>query len=108
MHWEKSRDVVESLNGQIMKTGRIVVAAGLALMAFAAPAQTAQEAAIRKMVESRLGEGVKVDSITKTPYSGLYEVRIGTDIIYTDAKASYLFVGRIIDAKTMQDQTKAR
>lgn len=86
----------------------MAAAALFALTAMTASAQTAQEAAIRKMVESRLGEGVKVDSITKTPYSGLYEVRIGSDIVYTDAKAEYLFVGRVIDAKTMQDYTKAR
>ncbi len=86
----------------------MAAAALFALTAVTASAQTAQEAAIRKMVESRLGEGVKVDSITKTPYSGLYEVRIGSDIVYTDAKAEYLFVGRVIDAKTMQDYTKAR
>ena len=29
------------------------------------------EAAIKKAVEPRLGEGGKVDAITKTPYSGL-------------------------------------
>ncbi len=91
-----------------MKAMYMAAAALFALTAVTASAQTAQEAAIRKMVESRLGEGVKVDSITKTPYSGLYEVRIGSDIVYTDAKAEYLFVGRVIDAKTMQDYTKAR
>ncbi|WP_334188568.1 DsbC family protein [Noviherbaspirillum sp.] len=91
-----------------MKAMYMAAAAVFALTAVTASAQTAQEAAIRKMVESRLGEGVKVDSITKTPYSGLYEVRIGSDIVYTDAKAEYLFVGRVIDAKTMQDYTKAR
>ena len=91
-----------------MKAMHMAAAALFALTAVTASAQTAQEAAIRKMVESRLGEGVKVDSITKTPYSGLYEVRIGSDIVYTDAKAEYLFVGRVIDAKTMQDYTKAR
>jgi thiol:disulfide interchange protein DsbC len=92
----------------MMKAMHMAAAALFALTAMTASAQTAQEAAIRKMVESRLGEGVKVDSITKTPYSGLYEVRIGSDIVYTDAKAEYLFVGRVIDAKTMQDYTKAR
>lgn len=91
-----------------MKAMHMAAAALFALTAMTASAQNAQEAAIRKMVESRLGEGVKVDSITKTPYSGLYEVRIGSDIVYTDAKAEYLFVGRVIDAKTMQDYTKAR
>jgi len=71
-------------------------------------AETAQEAAIKKTLEPRLGDGTKIDSITKTPYGGLLEVRIGGDIFYTDAKGEYLFIGRIVDTKTFQDQTKAR
>ncbi|MDB5772811.1 MAG: DsbC family protein [Burkholderia sp.] len=83
-------------------------AALLALAAASAPAQTSKEAAIKKMVEARLGDGVKVDSIAKTPYAGLYEVRIGGDIVYTDAKADFLFVGRILDTRTQKDYTRAR
>ena len=79
-----------------------------ALDAATAFAESAQEAAIRKTIEPRLGEGVKVDSVIKTPYGGLYEVRAGGDIFYTDAKADYLFIGRVIDAKTSVDYTRAR
>ncbi|MGV3743552.1 MAG: DsbC family protein [Burkholderiaceae bacterium] len=85
-----------------------LTAAALALTAATVQAQTPQEAAIKKTIEPRLGEGAKVDSVTKTPYGGLYEVRIGSDIVYTDASAKYLFVGRILDTQTMQDYTKAR
>jgi thiol:disulfide interchange protein DsbC len=91
-----------------MKMINIVTAALLALTAASASAQTGQEASIKKLVEARLGDGAKVDSITKTPYAGLYELRIGGDIIYTDAKADYLFVGRILDTKTQKDYTRAR
>ncbi|HVK95092.1 MAG TPA: DsbC family protein [Noviherbaspirillum sp.] len=71
-------------------------------------AQTPQEEAIKKVIESRLEDGAKIDSIRKTPYSGLYELRIGGDILYTDAKGDYVFIGRIVDTRTMQDQTRAR
>ena len=80
----------------------------LALLSTVAAAETAQEAAVKKLIEPRMGEGAKVDSVQKTPYSGLFEVRIGSDIVYTDEKAQYLFVGRVLDAKTYQDYTKAR
>ena len=80
----------------------------LALIAATAFAESAQEASIRKTIEPRLGEGVKVDSVTKTPYGGLYEVRTDGDIFYTDAKADYLFIGRVIDVKTSVDYTRAR
>jgi thiol:disulfide interchange protein DsbC len=71
-------------------------------------AQTDTEATIKKALAPRLGEGVQIDSVTRTPYSGLYEVRIGSDIFYTDVKGEYLFLGRIVDTKTFQDHTKAR
>ena len=89
----------------IIKSGAIAL---LSLASASAWSETAQESAVKKLVEPRLGEGAKVDSVTKTPYSGLFEVRTGGDIIYTDEKAKYLFVGRVIDTKTFQDYTKER
>jgi len=92
----------------MMKFTKLLATGLLALVAGTAIAETAQEAAIRKTIEPRLGENVKVDSVTKTPYAGLYEVRIGSDIFYTDAKADYLFIGRVINTKTFEDYTRAR
>jgi thiol:disulfide interchange protein DsbC len=71
-------------------------------------AETAQESAVKKLVEPRLGEGAKVDAVTKTPYAGLFEVRVGSDILYTDEKANYLFIGNVIDARKSVDLTKLR
>lgn len=89
----------------IIKTGTIALLATASAFAWA---ETPQEAAVKKLIEPRLGEGAKVETVTKTPYSGLFEVRTGGDIIYTDEKAKYLFVGRVIDTKTFQDYTKER
>ena len=80
----------------------LAIGAGFAL------ADSSTETTIKKTIESRMGENVKIDAVTKTPYSGLYEVRIGGDIVYTDAKGDYLFVGRIIDTKTSSDLTRSR
>ncbi|MFL9926507.1 DsbC family protein [Herbaspirillum lusitanum] len=66
------------------------------------------EATIKKLIEPRLGEGAKVDSVTKTPYSGLYEIQIDGDVIYTDVKAQYLFIGRVVDAQSYRDYTKEK
>lgn len=80
----------------------------LALAQAAEPAgKLSTEAIIKRTVESRLG-GVKVEAVTKTPYLGLYEVRVGGEILYTDEKMNYLFSGNIIDAKTMQNITEKR
>jgi thiol:disulfide interchange protein DsbC len=92
----------------MMKSLKLSVVAGLMLTFACAYAESTQEATIKKQIQPKLGEGAVIDSVTKTPYSGLYEVRVGSDIFYTDAQAKYLFVGRILDANTTEDYTKAR
>jgi thiol:disulfide interchange protein DsbC len=62
------------------------------------------EAIIKRTLESRLS-GIKVESVAKTPYLGLYEVRLDNKILYTDEKMNYIFSGDIIDGKTMQNLT---
>jgi thiol:disulfide interchange protein DsbC len=77
------------------------------LLALAAGAASADEAFIKKAVESKL-PNAKVESVKKTPYLGLYEVVVAGEILYTDEKAQYFFAGSIIDAKTMKDLTEER
>ena len=71
-------------------------------------AQTDTEEAIKKSIGPKLGMGVVVDSVKKTPYSGLYEVQVGEDIFYTDEKMQYLFVGSIMDLSGHKNLTKKR
>jgi thiol:disulfide interchange protein DsbC len=63
------------------------------------------EETIRARVEQRFG--AKPTAVRLMPF-GLYEVAIGTEIAYVDKEVSYLFVGRIVDAKTKEDLTQAR
>jgi thiol:disulfide interchange protein DsbC len=83
---------------------RLLVAVSIAAAALSA---SADEASVKRGVEARFA-GVKVESVTKTPYSGLYEVVIGEEIIYTDDKVSYIFTGSIIDAGTRRNVTEER
>jgi thiol:disulfide interchange protein DsbC len=77
--------------------------------ATAAPrAETAQESAVRKLIQPKLGGDAPIDRVSRTPYAGLYEVQVGNDIIYTDDKAHYLFVGRVLDTTTFEDYTRSR
>ena len=86
----------------------LLLAPLLALAQAAEPAgKLTSEAIIKNTLESRLG-GIKVEAVAKTPYLGLYEVRVGGEILYTDEKMNYLFSGNIIDAKTMQNITEKR
>lgn len=89
-----------------MKLIQAALAAAFGIASISAFAQNNPEASIKKTLEPRLG--TKIDSVTKTPYAGLFEVRIGSDIVYTDAGAKYLFDGRVLDVQTGQDYTKER
>jgi len=71
-------------------------------------AQTPQEAAVRKLIQPKVGADTVIDKVTKTPYSGLYEVQVGSHIFYTDEQAKYLFVGRVLDAASSKDYTRER
>ncbi|MBS0307109.1 MAG: DsbC family protein [Proteobacteria bacterium] len=69
----------------------------------------AQEAVIRKALAERLPKLPPIDEVTRTPIPGLWEVRMGTDLVYTDDKGDHLIVGAsIIDTKTRADLTEAR
>lgn len=86
---------------------RHLLSAALAFLAAAclASPSLAQEALVKQNVESRFS--VKVDGVTKTPY-GLYEVRLGDEIMYTDEKVTFMMVGSLIDAKTRENVTEER
>lgn len=85
----------------------LVVATTTMLMSCADAQNAKEEAQMRKALAERLGD-VKIDSIKKTPYADLYEIRVGSDIRYTDKTGSYLIVGHVFDLKTSQDLTQAR
>ena len=80
-----------------------LVAAGL----LAGVAQ-AQEAAIRKNLAERLPQLGKIDEINKTPMSSLFEVRVGTELFYTDADGNFLIHGQLIDTKQQRNLTEER
>ncbi|MGE5470317.1 MAG: DsbC family protein [Bacteroidota bacterium] len=79
---------------------------GLLALLFGAAA-IADEADIRRAMEAKLG--VKVESVVKSGYIGLYEVYADGNIFYTDEKTTAIMVGaQLIDAKTMKNVTEER
>jgi len=66
----------------------------------------ADEAAVRKSLESKLGR--PLTSLTKTPYLGLYEAYADGQIFYTDDKVSVIIAGALIDGKSMKNVTEER
>jgi thiol:disulfide interchange protein DsbC len=88
--------------------GQCVMSSLLALATLWSFNAVADEASLKKLVEGAYPK-FKVDSVTKTPYPGLYEVFMGGQIIYTDDKFSFLIAeGRLVDPKTKKDITGER
>jgi thiol:disulfide interchange protein DsbC len=85
---------------------RPLIVAALALLPLSAA--FADEAAIRKAVAERLPTFPKIDEISRTPVAGFYEIRVGTDIFYSDEDGNHLFQGELIDTRTRTNLTEAR
>ena len=82
--------------------------AALALAACLVPAAFADEAAIRKSIAERLPNFPKIDEVTRTAIPGLYEIRMGSDIRYTDEQGTYLIEGELVDLRTRTNLTEER
>ena len=68
----------------------------------------AQEALIRENLPKRIPGLPQIDEVTKSPIAGLYEVRMGTEIIYTDERGEYVLEGSLIETKTRTNLTEER
>jgi thiol:disulfide interchange protein DsbC len=79
----------------------------------AAPAPAAAtadpSAAVRAGVDSWLQGRFKVDALRRSPVAGIWEVQIGTDLIYVDEKGQHGFVeGQLIDLRSNKNLTQER
>jgi thiol:disulfide interchange protein DsbC len=83
-------------------------AAALAALTLLAGPARANEDEIRKTLTERFANLPKIDEIRPTPMPGVWEVRIGTDIMYSDAKGTYLLQGSMIDTATRRNLTEER
>jgi len=96
---------------------RVLLAASLALACVGA---WSDDAAIRKNWNLHNPKGPPIDEITKTPIAGLFELRVGADIIYSDDQGNYLIYpsrdvgngrlpdGHLLDTRNSTDLTDQR
>jgi thiol:disulfide interchange protein DsbC len=68
----------------------------------ASPEKTIR-AALAKIVPD-----LQIDSISPSPVTGLYEVMVGTQLMYVTTDGRYFVDGRIIDLQTRQDLSEPR
>ena len=73
---------------------------------FASTLATAADADIRKSAAGMFAPGFKIDEISKSAIPGIFEVRVGSDMFYSDDKGSYFIMGgNIIDTKSKRNLT---
>ncbi len=87
-----------------MNKHTVVVMALLAMFSLSA---AADESDVRKAL-TKIIPGQMPDVIAETPYKGLYEVVIGSDIFYLSADGRYLIQGDMIDLNTEVNMTEGR
>jgi thiol:disulfide interchange protein DsbC len=63
---------------------------------------------IRSQLMRRVTGLPKVDEITPSGMPGLYEVRIGTDLFYSDAQGNFLIRGELIETRGLRNLTRER
>ena len=76
----------------------------------AGPAQAVtgtEEAEVKRLMQERY-PGLEVTSVTRTPFSGLYEIYAGEQIVYSDAKLSWMIIGTLVDPVTKSNLTDER
>ena len=85
-----------------------LLAAGALAASGLLPAQAQDTAAIRKALSERVPQLQQIDEITRTPMPGLFEVRVGTDVFYSDAKGDFLLQGELLDTRAKRNLTSER
>lgn len=89
----------------LLATGFLILALSVGLFASASASEV-----INNHINERLQtllpdmEGV---SVSATPMDGLFEVRIGSELVYISEDGRYLVQGRLIDLDTQRDLTDA-
>lgn len=77
-----------------------LLAAILTLAPLSALAQDADEAKVRQAIQAKFPK-MTVDTVTRTPFAGLFEVVMGSEVVYTDSRAEFLMGGTLYDIRTM-------
>ncbi|MDI3382572.1 DsbC family protein [Xenophilus aerolatus] len=86
---------------------RLAAPALATLVLSAAFGAHAGEAEIRKSLAA-IPQLAKIDEVRKSPMPGIWEVRVGFDLYYTDEQGSYLMQGQMIDVKARKNLTEER
>lgn len=110
------------MNAKAIRTGLAAALLGLGLAAGAADGDSkaptaanaatqvpaAVDAALRRNLPARMPNFPPIDQISRTPMQGIYEVRIGTELFYTDGEGNYIINGEMMDTRARRNLTEER
>lgn len=99
-----------------LSLGTALVAVLAAAMADAAPAASdasksappAVQTALRRNLAAHQPRLGNIDEIRATPMAGVYEVRVGKELFYSDAGGKFVINGQMIDTTTQRNLTQDR
>ncbi|MBK1642211.1 disulfide bond formation protein DsbC [Chromatium okenii] len=83
----------------------------LALLAASLTLTAAQAASPEQTIRAALEQavpGIKISLIRPAPIAGLYEIMVGTELMYVTEDGRYFVTGHIVDLKTRDDLTEPR
>ena len=86
---------------------RIVAAMLLVVTGLAAGTAGASEASIQQGFQVKFPDAT-VESVTRTPFAGIYEVVFNGQIAYTDEKLNFVFFGNLVDVRTGAERNLTR
>lgn len=72
--------------------------------------QSSSAAALEQLKEKfeQTFDGIEVDEVRPTPFTELFEVRIGTELLYTNANLDFVLQGALVDVESLTDLTAQR
>jgi len=86
---------------------KLINLAALSALALTLPNAYADEAAVRKAIASTMPTA-KIESIKPAEVKGLYEVMVGSNILYVSDDGKYLLQGRLVDVVGRKDLTEEK
>lgn len=87
---------------------KIIAVAALLVLAHVSTIAGASEATVKTAMQKKYPD-IEVESVTRTPLAGIYEVFANGQLIYTDEKVGYLFInGSMIDTGKKMNLTEER
>ncbi len=100
---------MKTLSVDIIMAATLMVATAAITVDFVLDVSAAPvgEAAVRQSFVQRF-PGIHVESVSKSPLSGLYEVYGDDQILYVDAEVKHVIQGTLIDAEARRNLTAER